>query len=1014
MSIHRVLLLLAMFFTLISFSGCSDDDDDKKDDDTTEIVDPNEPNSTEPTPIERVITGLAIDGYLDGSDVDYCGDLVKSSNGKFEVPFNKDCKKSFKISGGIDTATGELFEGVIKAPAPTDENDTEIVATPLTTLVASLVESGKSSEEAEKSVASSLGLTPEDLNRDPIETLNSSSSTPEEKKASAQAIKKALVVQKLTETASKSVSEDKKDAAFSAIMSSIANKLDVNGSDFESIVTDKDSMDSIMEDVANDENSGLGSEDLEKLKASASAAQVVASIVNDIDETELESSTNITETLELKSKSIEAVTSKIEESVESGNLDEVEDFEKAIIMFGGLEGIESSMEKTGDTEDINATAFAESFLDETNIEAQVNTYNVLEKTLADANLSTDDINSYIKNIGIQLSESTADLNDTDSISSIITDVVGDSVEIDLDSIADAVKDAEETKAEKIEDAKEDLNSAPKFDGKIADINGKVGEPIINRNFNSFFSDADKDELTITLTCTLPAGLTFNNGILSGTPTEATKAESVIPCMVEADDGKRKGKSNPFKIQIDEADEVTDPDDENETTETINTAPTLSSNIADITGTFGTAISKDLTSHFSDVNDTLTYSMSCNPAVTTITLSQGTLNITSATAVGTSTCTVTAKDTADQSVSDEFTITISSATTTTAPTLSSTISDQYVVAGQSYSKSFSGYFSGATSYGISCSSTVSTMGLTFSGSTLSGTPNSNSLSNCRVSATNSGGTKYSNYFSITSGGDAGASATVNSENNITVGSIEINSSEENSSTVTNGVFSSITKGKLSGSSFSDIEDELGAIYNLKVTVENSSALSDVNEKEITLGALVHDTSNNSSDDNSSSRFVLVAIPALMSKSGDSLTVEATTGATVTMVGRDVSANNGQIFKAELTNDSANIKTGTASSGKRTWTVGLDNVFKAFSNDNEVGTYIENIIFDTATKSGSYEIYIFLGDKAFSGTDAIDFTNDKGFDLSAITGLSSSSNLNTEVGTIFGSTTVNGFKGTLILK
>jgi len=81
MSIHRVLLLLAMFFTLISFSGCSDDDDDKKDDDTTEIVDPNEPNSTEPTPIERVITGLAIDGYLDGSDVDYCGDLVKSSNG---------------------------------------------------------------------------------------------------------------------------------------------------------------------------------------------------------------------------------------------------------------------------------------------------------------------------------------------------------------------------------------------------------------------------------------------------------------------------------------------------------------------------------------------------------------------------------------------------------------------------------------------------------------------------------------------------------------------------------------------------------------------------------------------------------------------------------------------------------------------------------------------------------------------------------------------------------------------
>ncbi len=114
------------------------------------------------------LSGIAIDGIL--IDADVCIDADKSgicedtevsvqTNNKGEFTFPAGSPSGpLILSGGTDASTGEPFKGVLKAPAGSR------VVTPLTSAIQSMVESGKTPEDAEAAIKTAMGL--EDIDVD--------------------------------------------------------------------------------------------------------------------------------------------------------------------------------------------------------------------------------------------------------------------------------------------------------------------------------------------------------------------------------------------------------------------------------------------------------------------------------------------------------------------------------------------------------------------------------------------------------------------------------------------------------------------------------------------------------------------------------------------------------------------------------------------------------------------------------------------------------------------------------
>jgi VCBS repeat-containing protein len=121
--------------------------------------------------------GEVIDGYIAGATVftDMNGDgvfqpgngevsAVTDANGAFSL-INPPTGYTLVMQGGIDVSTGLTFDGVLRAP----EGST--VVTPLTTLIAALVDGNTNAAQAQAQVVAALGLPPGvDLtNFDPVQ-----------------------------------------------------------------------------------------------------------------------------------------------------------------------------------------------------------------------------------------------------------------------------------------------------------------------------------------------------------------------------------------------------------------------------------------------------------------------------------------------------------------------------------------------------------------------------------------------------------------------------------------------------------------------------------------------------------------------------------------------------------------------------------------------------------------------------------------------------------------------------
>lgn len=105
--------------------------------------------SSKPGFNSKEISGVAVDFYLAGADVDFTNsnceaaypDLKTDENGKFTFNTTPNCQETgFIISGGIDTVTKLPFTGQLKVKEINYQtaSTTEIVASPLTTLQAEL------------------------------------------------------------------------------------------------------------------------------------------------------------------------------------------------------------------------------------------------------------------------------------------------------------------------------------------------------------------------------------------------------------------------------------------------------------------------------------------------------------------------------------------------------------------------------------------------------------------------------------------------------------------------------------------------------------------------------------------------------------------------------------------------------------------------------------------------------------------------------------------------------------
>ena len=184
-------------------------------------------------------SGVAIDGYIKDANVTVNGTQIATSgtNGVWSTTDTVSADAIIEISGGTDESTGEDFEGVLRTPYTSAPS---IVATPLTTVIAGLMDANLSldADAATTILADSLGIEAAELTVDPIVALASDDSNTSVKAASV--IKNALLVQKMAEAFAKATSTDTdtQTANFKLVMAAVAASIKENGANGFAAATD--------------------------------------------------------------------------------------------------------------------------------------------------------------------------------------------------------------------------------------------------------------------------------------------------------------------------------------------------------------------------------------------------------------------------------------------------------------------------------------------------------------------------------------------------------------------------------------------------------------------------------------------------------------------------------------------------------------------------------------------------------------------------------------------------------
>lgn len=236
----------------LAFAGCGGDDDKKSIEE--------EESLTAKDQIQKV-TGQVVDGYIKNArlkiaavgktvqepiyvnGVNVFDGLTTDTNGSYSVYVPNDGRSYvIKAKGGVDKSSNKTFESILKTTVDTtgtEENATavvminkrayrateleEIFLTPMTTLVTSVVESGKSKSEAEQKIATSLGVSTNFLRSDPVKAMKTGSQA--DRAAAATAWNKGYTVMKMVESYSKAVASGDDEDLFEEVAAEMLNSV---------------------------------------------------------------------------------------------------------------------------------------------------------------------------------------------------------------------------------------------------------------------------------------------------------------------------------------------------------------------------------------------------------------------------------------------------------------------------------------------------------------------------------------------------------------------------------------------------------------------------------------------------------------------------------------------------------------------------------------------------------------------------------------------------------------------
>jgi len=318
------------------------------------------------------VSGNAVDGYISNATVKIInkrnGRVVKTlktdENGKFSFRKRARMEVIIEISGGIDTATGEPFSGTMKNIIGKDSANPKLNITPLTSLIVNLVETGESVDSAKNIIVESLDIDLKTLDADPIDTLKNG--TDEEKLNSAKAMKTILTIQKLAEVIS-SVS-DNSEETHSAVFKAIANQLKTD----RNISNILQNSSSIINEVSNSKT------DLEKEKLNSikDLTQNTITVLGDINITKLAKATDIDAQIKQNASAVEVFVIPLKEKLLNiknatnstevdSKKDEASDVINATISLGGIDGIAKVFDLAVDG--ISVSDFSTSFLNDEKI-----------------------------------------------------------------------------------------------------------------------------------------------------------------------------------------------------------------------------------------------------------------------------------------------------------------------------------------------------------------------------------------------------------------------------------------------------------------------------------------------------------------------------------------------------------------------------------------------------------------------------------------------------------------------
>ena len=352
-TMNNITLSLIILTTTLIISGCTSSGDSSSKEVNISFYD-----GVSAKNYTRKVSGKVVDGYVKdarlkissiGSGIQLpiyvngkASDSLKSgSSGGFEFYLSGDeGNVSLSATNGVDTSTGETFEGSLetviiqedtvygkRAQALSFQSANEVIS-PLTTLVAKQIHSGKTETEAKQSIATQLGIDEEMIKRDVIEVMKSG--TPQERGNAAQAWKQGVTVQKIVESYSKSIGGASGSEAFGLISKKIYESVATlmeKGSSLENIVDDstlvanqavKDiKADSELTDSIGTVATALIDEKIEATRLVVATSIKTISLMDISKIVEATDVDSITDLLENSAKSIEMATKKVEESLEA-------------------------------------------------------------------------------------------------------------------------------------------------------------------------------------------------------------------------------------------------------------------------------------------------------------------------------------------------------------------------------------------------------------------------------------------------------------------------------------------------------------------------------------------------------------------------------------------------------------------------------------------------------------------------------------------------------------------------